>query len=92
MHERGERHPWQIAPGPVVPWRPGGPAAPHLGIGFSGQGTAIDGPDQRGLEFRSRGASHDCQPFPRQAVLHIPHFHVSEAAVPARRRGFQGRQ
>jgi hypothetical protein len=28
MHERGERHPWQIAPGPVVPWRPGGPAAP----------------------------------------------------------------
>ena len=23
MHERGERHPWQLAPGEAKPWKPG---------------------------------------------------------------------
>jgi hypothetical protein len=25
MHERGERHPWQLRPGSATPWRPGDP-------------------------------------------------------------------
>jgi hypothetical protein len=25
MHERGERHPWQMAPGTALPWSPGDP-------------------------------------------------------------------
>jgi hypothetical protein len=28
MHERGERHPWQLGPGEIRPWRPGGPTGP----------------------------------------------------------------
>jgi hypothetical protein len=27
MHERGERHPWQLAPGTARAWRPGDAAA-----------------------------------------------------------------
>jgi hypothetical protein len=30
MHERGERHPWQLAPGEAEAWKPGNPTMPSV--------------------------------------------------------------